>query len=161
MTPDINRLYAFTLGHCEMLVADIPEDQMRHQPSPGVNSPAWQIGHLVWASDLLATLLGAEAVLPASYAEQFGMGSDPSKLGDDCPSKDELMAALRDSHERLSAACPNADPQVLASPNPVELIQGPLPTLRDLAIHVMTTHEGMHLGHLSSWRRQMGKPPLF
>lgn len=161
MTPELNTLYAFTLGYCETLAAEIPEEQMRHQPAPGVNSPAWLLGHLALVADMMAASLGGEAKAPKAWNGMFGMGSDPAKLGDDCPTKSELLAALRDGHERLTAASAAAAPETLAKPNPIGLLSKPLPTLGDLVAHVMSTHEAMHAGHLSNWRRQMGHPPLF
>jgi uncharacterized damage-inducible protein DinB len=42
-------------------------------------------------------------------------------------------------------------------PHEVEFLKPtPLKTNRHLLSHLMTTHESMHIGQLSTWRRQMG-----
>ena len=39
----INR---FLMQYCRMLMADIADERMAEEPLPGVNHPAWILGHL-------------------------------------------------------------------------------------------------------------------
>lgn len=157
------KIHAFLLGYARLLIADIPDDQFTAQPSAGINHPAWQLGHLVFANDGAARLLGAPSVMAESWPALFGMGSKPVSDRSAYPGKDELLAALVAAHERVNAAAAQADPSLLDEPHaiPSEFLQRALPTKADLLAHLLTSHEAAHLGHLSSWRRQMGMPHLF
>ena len=154
-------LYRFTLSACESLMADVAEEEMADQPSPGVNPPAWVLGHLAIATDYALELLGQAKRLPQEWHEEFGPGSEPLSQKHPYPSKVELLIALREGHSAVEAALPSADPQALAGPNPIAPLAKALPTAGDLLAHLLTTHPAMHLGHLSNWRRQKGRPPLF
>src|SRR5688500_6942528 len=36
----------FLVGYCKMLVGDLDDERLAEQPLPGVNHPAWILGHL-------------------------------------------------------------------------------------------------------------------
>jgi uncharacterized damage-inducible protein DinB len=164
MSPQILSLYAFTLAMCERLMADISQDQMDIQPTGGVNTPAWILGHLAICTDFALNLLGQPMRLPKNWHTAFGPGSSPLPQEHPRPSREELLSALRDGHAAVVAALAKVDANALAGPNPLSsmpfLVQT-LPTVDDLLAHLLSTHEAAHLGHLSNWRRQMGRPPLF
>ncbi|MEM9185282.1 MAG: DinB family protein [Planctomycetota bacterium] len=161
MPPEFSNLYAFTLSVAESLMRDVTDEELSHQPAAGVNTPAWILGHLAICTDSALTLLGEPRRLPDDWHNGFGRGSDPSSPDLPEVTKQELMTALREGHAAVAAALPGADPAALAAPNPLSILARALPTKRDLLAHLLTTHEAMHLGHLSNWRRQMGRPPLF
>lgn len=163
MSQTLLTLYDFNLAYCERLAGDITSEQMTAQPSPGVNPPAWLLGHLAICTDFGLQLLGKPNRLPAEWHQEFGPGSKPLSETHPYPEKDELLIALREGHAAVAAALAEADVSVLAEPNPLpfEFLQQTLPTKGDLLAHLMATHEASHLGHLSNWRRQMGLPPLF
>lgn len=164
MPTELLTLYAFNLGYAKQLMRDISEEELHTQPSPDVNTPAWLMGHLAICTDFALSLVGEPKQLPEEWGAMFDPGSNPSDLGDRCPSMKELLTAYKRGHELVAEAVPKATPDHLSAPNP--LVQLPalvkaLPTSGDLLSHLLTTHEAMHLGHLSNWRRQMGRPPLF
>ena len=164
MSPQILTLYNFTLSMCERLMADISQEEMEIQPTTGVNTPAWILGHLAICTDFALNLLGQPMRLPKSWHAEFGPGSSPLPQQPPYPTREELLAALRDGHSAVVAALSNADEKVLAGPNPLTampFLVETLPTAGDLLAHLLSTHEAAHLGHLSNWRRQMGRPPLF
>ncbi|QDU88062.1 DinB superfamily protein [Pirellulimonas nuda] len=163
MNDPLLRLYDFTLGYCQRLLEDVDEEQMQLQPSPGVNPPAWIVGHLAICTDFALGLLGEPKRLPAEWSEEFGPGSEPLSQQHPYPSKAELLIALKEGHAAVVAALPRVDPESLTVPNPIEsaVLRRAFPTAGDLLAHLMSTHESFHLGHLSNWRRQMGRPPLF
>jgi uncharacterized damage-inducible protein DinB len=163
MHREIVTLYGFTLAVCERLMADITEAEMAHQPTAGVNTPAWILGHLAICTDFALQLLGQPKRLPASWHEEFGQGSTPQPQKHPYPSREELLEGLRAGHAAVVAAIEKVDAETLAKPNPlnVPFLKENLPTCGDLLAHLMSTHEAAHLGHLSNWRRQMGRPPLF
>ncbi|MEM8865414.1 MAG: DinB family protein [Planctomycetota bacterium] len=154
-------LYAFTLSMCESLMQDITDEELRRQPAAGVNTPAWILGHLAICTDSALRLLGNEKRLPEPWHKAYGMGSDPAADDAPKPTKDELLSALRKGHQLVAEAVAEADSASLDGPNPLKVLASTLPTKSDLLAHLLSTHEAMHLGHLSNWRRQMGRPPLF
>lgn len=163
MNDPLLNLYAFTLGYCQRLLEDVDESEMQHQPTPGVNPPAWIVGHLALSTDFALGVMGEPKRLPDEWSEEFGPRSEPLSQGHPYPSKAELIIALKEGHAAVVAALPNVDPEKLSAPNPLPspMLRRAFPTAGDLLAHLMSTHESFHLGHLSNWRRQMGRPPLF
>lgn len=162
MNDQLLRLYDFTLGYVDSLLADVPEEEMATQPAAGVNPPAWIVGHLAVVNDWVGQRLGLEASLPEAWGAEFGPGSSALPASDaGYPSKDELLAALRSSHARVRQAVAGVDLATLTDPSPITQIAKALPTVGDLVAHCLSTHAAMHAGHLSNWRRQTGRPPMF
>jgi hypothetical protein len=151
----------FLLRYCRMLVGDVPDERMAEQPLPGVNHPAWVLGHLAFSADRARGLLGAEKELPPTWVSLFGPGSKPSTSRSDYPSRDELLRAAEQGFERLRQQAATATSEQLAQPSTNPTTKDALPTVRDGVAFLMTGHLGVHLGQLSSWRRMIGLPPLF
>ncbi len=149
------------LWYCRMLVDDIADERMTEQPLPGVNHPAWVLGHLALTTDMAAGLLGVEKVLPGAWAPLFGPGSKVSASRTDYPSKEELLRAVEQGFERVRAQAAAATPEQLARPTTGPPMKEILFTVKDGVALLMTGHLGVHLGQLSSWRRMIGLPPLF
>lgn len=150
-------LYADMYGYARLLVADVPEEEFAEQPAPGLNHPAWTLGHLAGAADFALSCLGAQPVAPDGWAAMFSPGTVPDPNRGAYPTKGELLNGYEAAHAALDAAAAAADPQQMAKPNPSEMMRARLPTLGDLIACVLTTHEAGHLGQLSAWRRMMGK----
>lgn len=146
-------------GYGDALVADVDAADFCKQPLPGMNHPAWILGHLAIAADGHSTYLGGEKQLD-DWADKFGRGSTPTTDPADYPSKDELLEAWHAANERLIAAAQSATPEMLTQPN-----RGPLndqlPTVGEFVVFSMTAHTAMHLGQLATWRRAMGRKPMF
>lgn len=154
-------LYAYMLQVAEKMAADIDESKMLHQPAPNVNPPMWILGHLAIATDYAASCVGLPKACPKEWHAAFGPGSQPIPPANARPTKAELMTALRNGHERVSAASANPDPAILAKPQPIPFMSDtPIKTVGDLLSHLMTTHAATHLGQLSYWRRLQGAKPM-
>lgn len=151
--------FAYQLDYLRDLIADIPESRLAEQPAPGMNSPAWILGHLAWAADLIPVLLGQASMLDDGWAERFGATSCPSPDATLYPSKSDLFATLEAAHTRALAALPLITPEILASEQPAAEFRFFLPTVGDAIVQIMTTHEAGHAGQLSAWRRAAGMPP--
>jgi hypothetical protein len=151
------RLYADMYGYARQLVADIPDEEFTEQPTPGLNHPAWTLGHLTTGADYVLNLLGAKGVSPEGWVALFMPGTVPDPNRATYPSKGELLNAYEAAHAALDAAVAAVDPAQAARANPVEMMRPRLPTLADLIGYMLTTHEAGHLGQLSAWRRMMGK----
>lgn len=154
--------YNFTLQYAQKLIADIPDEQLCTQPLPDrvLNHPAFVLGHLAWANNNGATLLGRPSGLQEGWKELYGMGAKPLSERSRYPSKAELFKALEDAHARLTDALGKATPEQLAQPAP-ERMRNRYPTLAHALLGLMTAHETSHLGQLSAWRRAMGFPSVF
>ena len=156
MIQQLTHLYGFNLGVARSLVADLTPEQMAEQPHGVVNHPAWSLGHLVMTADGLAKLLGLESDVADGWGPVFATGGIPSKDPSLFPSKEELLEALGAQHERNTAAVERADSAWFATPNPRERQRKRFPTMGDLAVFLMTSHEMLHLGQVAAWRRAMG-----
>ena len=152
-----SKLYLFMGTYCRALMDDIADERMADQPYDGANPPGWILGHLSICTDYAARLVGEGSQCPKRWHVMFAPGSTPPQDRSKYPSKDELMAAYEDGHQRVLAAVQNASAEMLDAPHEVEFLrETPLETARDLLAHLMTTHEATHLGQLSAWCRQMG-----
>jgi hypothetical protein len=151
----------FLMGYARMLIGDIPDERMVEQPFPGVNHPAWNLGHLAWSTDRGRWLLGLEPEFPSEWTTLFGFGSKPTASRGDYPSRDELIGAVERGFERLREQVAAATPEQLETPSPNSRTKEALPTVQDGLVLLLTGHLGAHLGQLSMWRRMIGLPPLF
>ena len=159
MIQQLTYLYGFNLGVARTLVADLTPEQMAEQPHGVINHPAWSLGHLVMSADGLARLLGLESDVREGWAAVFATGGTPSNDPSLYPSKHELLDALEAQHTRNTAAVKQVEPAWFAAPNPSEKRRKRFPTVGDLAVFLMTSHEMLHLGQLAAWRRAMGLAP--
>ena len=126
------------------------------QPNGVVNHPAWSLGHLTVASNQLGDLLGLDSGLPEGWGKPFATGGIPSGDIATYPSKDELLAALVAQHDRNTAEVRNTDLARFAEPHPNEGTRKYFPTIGDMVMFFMTSHEMDHLGQVAAWRRAMG-----
>ncbi|NNJ26859.1 DinB family protein [Alienimonas chondri] len=161
------RCYEVHTGYGENLAADIPEDRLAEQPQPGMNPPVWLLGHVAVVGNFALSLLDglgidAPAVDLPGWRENFGIGSRPLVYADDFspPSGDELRAAVKDTHARYLAASAHLTPEMLAKPLPIERLAVRFPTYGDMLTHLLTTHDAVHWGQLSAWRRAVGLPAV-
>jgi hypothetical protein len=154
----INR---FLLQYCRMLTADIPDERFAEQPLPGVNHPAWIVGHLALSTDFANALLGGEKAFSVKWGGLSGRGSKPSSSRSEYPTKDELLQAVETGFQRACEMAATASAVDLARPNPNAIIREGLPTAGDALAFVLTGHLAAHLGQLSAWRRMIGMPPMF
>jgi hypothetical protein len=142
----------------ELLMAT-PEEQFANVPIANMNHPAWIAGHITLPHRRVAKELGAQVDIPEGWVELFGRGSQPQCDPGAYPPKAELIRAFMEGHEQLAAVYATATPAQLAAPN-VRWKPTRISTVGAMAIHAMTTHEALHLGQLSAWRRAMGLPTL-
>lgn len=154
--------YAFQLQMVRSMTADIDDVDFAQQAIAGGNHPAWILGHLTFTSDGACKLLGQQPQMPEAWLGLFARGSQPQVDRAIYPGKAELLDRLAAAHAVVSEHLPQAPPELLARPNPlpIEALKA-LPTVGNLLMHIVTTHEALHLGQLSAWRRATGRAPLF
>ncbi len=156
-------LYAFNLGYCERLSAELESGTIYKRPVAALHSPGWILGHLAIATDWAGRFVGLERECPADWHRAFGPGKTDEVEDQTRPTKEELLAALRRGHERVAAAVARGlDEERMAQPHGVGPLTGtPIRTANDVLVHLLTTHEATHLGQLSVCRRAAGLPALF
>ena len=151
--------FRFLLTYGRSLVADVADDEMTAQPTPGMNHPAWILGHLCVAFDRHGEHAGLERQL-TEWDHQFGMGTEPQAERSAYMAKENLVSAWVSSGERFAAAVEAADPDALQTPTEGPLA-GPFPTTADFLTFSLTGHTAIHLGQLSAWRKATGRPAMF
>ncbi len=156
MIDHVAYLYDFNLRFAEQLVNDVSADQMSEQPGGVINHPAWSLGHLVVSADHLGQFLGLESNLPGGWDETFKSGSEPSGDASAYPTKEALLDALKQQHARNTEAAKATAPERFAEPHPNEKTRQYFPTVGDMIVFLMTSHEMDHLGQIAAWRRAMG-----
>src|SRR6516225_560584 len=146
---------------CRSLLAEVPDERMTEQPMPGVNHPAWVLGHLAVVADGISEKLGGKKTLPTTWPALFASGSKPSATRSLYPSREELLRALEQRYEDLRQRAATASPEQLSQPTTSPRAKETLPTFKEFLAFLLTGHVGVHVGQLSSWRRMIGLPPLF
>jgi len=149
------------LQYFRMLVGDLPDERLTDQPLPGVNHPAWILGHLATAADSAAKRLGEPYLLPDDWSARYKGGSVLTSVREQYPSKAELMNAVEKGYARIQALVGAARADQLAQPSRHERLEALLPTVGDLLAFLLGAHMAVHLGQLSAWRRMIGLPALF
>ncbi|MEM6257420.1 MAG: DinB family protein [Planctomycetota bacterium] len=158
------KIYQFLLGYGEMLLADIADDDAYKLICEGGVSPAWIIGHLGFVANRILGMCGGDSRVDTdAWQPLFGGGSKPAGDADRerYPAWDELKNTWRQGHADLAAIAPAVSAEQLSQPNPNEQIAQALPTIEDFLGFVLASHDAIHLGQLSTWRRVQGRPPLF
>ncbi len=152
--------YQFNLSFLKMLVEDIDEAKILDQPGGLVNHPAWTLPHLVTGSEFAGQMIGLEPLMPQDWFAKYGRGSTPSTDPADNPSRADALSALDEHHARMSEALTAVDPSFFDQPTPNEDFRQIMPTIGDALVFILGTHEAVHLGQLTSWRKAMGLPPV-
>jgi len=163
------RLYAWNLRYAKALVSDLSETQSTEGSGPGLeNHPAWTLGHLASASDMLAEDLGLERDLPEGWRELFerrGPGDPrlPESEQDAYPPIEALLAELERQHLRVERAWREKLAEQATGESALDAplkwrFCDALPTLSDAVMFFAVSHEAMHLGQLAAWRRARGLP---
>lgn len=146
------KLFHMMGGMLLSMIDEIPDDQMG-QCDGDANPPSWILGHLVIANEFGCLTLGQDAPLAEGYMPVFGPGS-PAR--GDHPAKATLVRHYEESRDRFVKAVQSATPEQLAAPRESPILREKLPLAIDMIGHLLTTHQAMHIGQLSSWRRTRG-----
>lgn len=152
--------YDRNLDYAGRLVADLNDAAMVAQPASGMNHAAWVLGHLTSTCDVAMMGLGEPKVAPEGWRDRFGPRSQPLPDRAAYPNKEVLLDALREGHVQVSRAVRGLDAQRLLAPPAEARFRERWPALADMLLHVMISHEQMHLGQISAWRRVQGLPAV-
>ncbi|MFG0329957.1 MAG: DinB family protein [Phycisphaerales bacterium] len=152
--------FSYALDFLREQVAAVDDRAMTALPAGVANHPAWVIGHLVYANEMLAAVIGVEPWLPEEWARMFGTGSVPVADPSAYPSKTELLAQLREVESRLTAQAETLSESALDAPFPDPAYLAVFPTVRHGLTQILVGHTAYHIAQVSAWRRAMGLPPL-
>lgn len=152
--------FAYCLDYLREQVADVSAAEMTAQPNGIMNHPAWVIGHLTNACQLLGGVIGLKVWLPQDWAKRFGTGSIPVSDSGQYETKEKALEILRDAQMRITQAIENLDDSQLDKPFPDESYLEVFPTIRHALTQVLVGHTANHVGQISVWRRAMGLPPM-
>ncbi|ODA28361.1 DinB family protein [Planctopirus hydrillae] len=153
-------LYGVNQKYLQSLLSGISTQEAKVQPMPGLNTPFWIAGHLAISTDYARQLLGEELKCPPAWHKAFGPGSIPGNEQNITASLEELFEAVHAGHVAITTLLPSVNEAWAAQPNPVEFLVKNYPSTGDLMAHLLTTHEAIHLGQLSAWRRFRGLPAV-
>jgi len=151
---------AINVDYAKRLVDDIPEDKMADQPAPGMNHAAWVLGHLTYVFDSMIAVWGQKPTMSPEWKELFNVPSKPQPERDKYPPKAELWDAYQKAYQRIVDVVKTATDEDLDREFPNPRLRASLPTVGTAMIHILTTHQGQHLGQLSAWRRAQGLPSV-
>ena len=145
------------------LAERVPADRFAERPGGpggGLNPPVWLLGHVAVVGNFALTVADAEPVDLPGWRENFGKDSEPLvyTAGFTPPTGDALRAAVRDTHDRVLEATATLDAAFLNQPVGLDRLADRFPKKGDLLTHLLTTHDAVHWGQLSAWRRAAGLP---
>ena len=152
--------FAYCLDFLREQVAELTAPDMVAQPNGIMNHPAWVIGHLTHACQLLGGVIGLSPWLPDDWAGRFGTGSVPVADESLYEAKQNALAILSDAQLRITRAVEKLDDPQLDEPFPDETYREVFPSVRHALTQVLVGHTANHIGQVSVWRRAMGLPPL-
>ena len=143
-----------------MYVEDLDDGDLLVRSVPGTNHIAWQLGHLISSTHMMAGALGhAVPALPAGFVEKHtkatAAADDPAAFA----SKATYLE-LAEQAKAVALAAVEATPvEALDSPGP-EPMRDYAPTVASVLM-LLGTHWLMHAGQFVPIRRKIGKPALF
>ena len=153
----------FSITYAGDLVQDVSEDQFTHMPHPTMNHPAFCLGHLSIYPNRIFELLGhPEGIVEKDgFAELFKAGVECVPQDGRYPGKDEILGHYVERHEAAIPVIAAARDEQLLAPNPAEgRFREMFPTIGSVTNFLMNTHQLLHLGQISAWRRATGLPSV-
>lgn len=161
MWQSVIRVANFNKELLRRMLADIPEADMCKQPPGLPNHPTWLVGHLAFVRFAMAKQMGhPPSDFPDSWAKLFGRNSTPVDDASQYPPKEELWGTFERAHEHALRVASELSSEQLAGTHAIETLRPAFPTLGDLLVQMLTSHDGLHVGQLSDWRRANGLPRM-
>ena len=153
--------FSYALDYLREQVADVDEADLAAQPiSEGgsriMNHPAWIVGHVTFACQMLGEVIGVNQWLPSGFAAQFGPGSRPLNNAAVYEPRSTAMVKLDDAQARIITAVEALTDARLDEPFPDPAYREVFPTIRHALTQVLVGHAAYHIGQLSIWRKAMG-----
>lgn len=143
------------------LVADLDDPVMTTQPAGPLPRPmnhaAWVLSHLKTYRPIIAQLIRGET-FPDPLDHPFGMKSSPQADRSLYPSKAALIAEWESGRALVEAALRESTDAQWAGPVSLARWAARWNSVGTGIPFLLLSHENMHLGQLSAWRRALGLP---
>ncbi len=153
-----------TISYGETLTTNIPAEDFAHIPHPGMNHPAFCLGHLSLYPNELLRLLGRKEhiVDKPDFVPLFQAGTQCVEQDGRYPPKHDITRFYFDRHHVLCDALADVGDKLpgLMQGCPHSPFKRWFPTIGATLIYYLNNHHMQHLGQISAWRRVMGLPPL-
>jgi len=146
--------FAYSLDYLREQVADVSPTDMTAQPRGVGNHPAWVIGHLTHACQLLGGAVGLPSWLPEHWEKRYATGSAPGTDAGAYDTKETLLARLADAQARLTRAVGQLSDAQLDQPFPDPSYLDVFLTIRHALTQVLVGHASFHVGQVTSGGRQ-------
>ncbi|TWT41437.1 DinB family protein [Botrimarina hoheduenensis] len=141
----------------QKLTADIADDKFAEQPIPGINHPAWLVGHVSLYNDVIAALLRGQA-FDNPWDAPCGKNSQPLADRAAYGSKTAILDQFQSGYEDAAAVMAEAHAAAWEAPLAHPTWGKQFATVAPAVVYLATTHLGLHVGQLSGWRRAAGMP---
>lgn len=141
----------------ERLVSDVDDAQFADQPVEAINHPAWLLGHITTYHDVIVALLAGQP-FDNPWDAPCGKNSTPTSDRSVYASKDEILRLHREGFERGAEAIRSAPAQAWTASFDHPEWGKQFDAVAPAVVFLATTHQALHLGQLSGWRRAMGLP---
>ena len=143
------------LSLADSALKDLEDSHRALEPSPGVKTAGWLVGHLSVTGDFARKLCGRPPICPIDWRALFSPGTYPSHDPGVYPPMAALREALRAVYSDLAESAPRVEAG-LDAPNPYVPARGGFPTAGAFLAYLMTGHFAYHLGQLVAWRGAAG-----
>ena len=139
-------MMTFTKGRIAQLADAMPEEKYSWSPADGVRSYASVIGHVVSANYFFGMKLGG----------QLPDGVNPMTIENELKTKAELMEALSNSHEFMTAAIKS-----LTNDDMGTKVEMPFPGefTKMSVVNIAMNHGSEHMGQMIAYARSNGVTP--
>lgn len=151
--------YRFGADMFEKLVSDVADPDFVAQPIEGINHPAWLFGHVGTYHEVIAALLRGEA-FDNPWDAPCGKNSSPKADRAAYPDKEVLLGQHRDAVSKAIEAIQSASAEAWSAPLEHPTWGKQFDTVAPAVVFLATTHQALHLGQLSGWRRAMALPRI-
>jgi len=151
-----------SVSYAERILKDIPADKFAHMPHPQMNHPAFCVGHLSLYPNRMFNMLGRKNLMieRPGYPELFQAGAPCVEQDGRYPAKDELLAYFFERNRALNELLPTLSDGDFARENPIEgRFRENFPTIGLAMNFLVGSHNMVHLGQISAWRRAIGMGP--
>lgn len=156
---DILFAYRWGADQFTRLVADVPDADFAAQPAAGINHPAWLFGHVGVYHDVIVALLRGEP-FDNPWDAPCGKNSTPLATRSAYPTKEQILAEHAARVARACEAIASAPPAAWTAEFHHPVWGKQFASVGMAVVFLATTHQALHLGQLSGWRRAQGLPRL-
>ncbi|MHC5542391.1 DinB family protein [Singulisphaera rosea] len=154
----IRQTYAMADRFVSLYVGDLDDAEIRMTPVEGMNSIAWQLGHLILSESRMLDRLvpGSSPKLPEGFDVQHGREDMSAIDPKGFLTKADYLELAKAQREATKALLDQVSEEELDAPGP-EASRKTCPTVGSL-YQLMGTHVLLHVGQFVAVRRALKKP---